>query len=103
MTTPPDPAESRRRRAAASYAAVRKVLFWQWDPLAVSGAVKGEDEYDSYIGPLLRLLVAGASDAALAAHLVQLERETLRLDAPSDPARLAAVIAHLRAIDVDGH
>lgn len=100
MTTEPETSAERRRRSAAHYAAIRKVLFWQWDPLAVSGAVKGEDEYDSYIGPLLRLLAAGASDQELAAHLIQLERDVLRISSPSEPARLAEVIAQLRQIDV---
>jgi len=101
MSTKPEPIEERRRRRGAEiYAAVRKVLFWSWDPIGVRECVKGEDEYDSYIGPVYRLLASGAPDKEIESYLVQTERETMGLSIASEHAHLGEVIRQLREIDL---
>lgn len=94
--------ERRRRRGLEIYGAVRKVLFWHWDPIGVRECVKGEDEYDSYIGPVYRLLASGASDQEIEGYLVQTEREAMGLSIPSEHSHLEEVIGLLRKIDLNG-
>ena len=101
MSTKPETIDERRRRRGLEiYAAVRKVLFWHWDPIGVRECVKGEDEYDSYIGPVYRLLASGASDKEIEAYLAQTECETMGLSIPSGHSHLDEVIALLRKIDL---
>jgi len=44
-------------------AAIRKVLWEQWDPVGVNDTPEAFDEYDSYAGGIQSLLLRGASDA----------------------------------------
>jgi hypothetical protein len=43
-----------------------RALWNEYDPIGVSPP---PDEYDTYVGPMLRLLEQGTSEAALAAHV----------------------------------
>jgi hypothetical protein len=101
-TNPENIEKRRRRRGNEIYAAIRKVLFWHWDPIGVRDCVKEEDEYDAYVGPVYRLLGSGASDQELAAYLTRTERETMGLNVPSGAQDLEEVIRLLRAIDIRG-
>ena len=77
------------------------MLFWHWDPIGVRECVKGEDEYDSYIGPVYRLLASGAPDKEIEDYLTQTERETMGLSISSGHSHLSKVIGLLRKIDLD--
>jgi hypothetical protein len=94
--------ELRRRRGTEIYAAIRKILFWHWDPIGVRECVKEEDEYDSYVGPVYRLLASGASDKEVAEYLTRTERETMGLSVPSGSSHLADVIGLLLTVDLKG-
>jgi hypothetical protein len=63
----PDRAELKR-----NFDAVRRILFEKWNPVGVSGLP--EDEYDSYVWPIVRLLHEGADEAALTQHLHEVEQ-----------------------------
>jgi hypothetical protein len=75
-------------------ARVRRVLN-EWDPIGVAGEV--EDEYDGYINGVLGLLGSGASERAIAGHLLAIEQERMELPgAPLD--RLLSVASRLRSL-----
>ena len=74
--------------------AVRRVLC-TWDPIGVADEV--DDEYDSYIGGVLDLLRARASDRALAEHLLTIERDSMGLPG-SAMERLLVIAATLREV-----
>ncbi len=56
---------------------VRSVLNRSWDPIGIAGDV--EDEYDSYIADIYEMLRVGSSPHDLAAHLLQIETESMGL------------------------
>jgi hypothetical protein len=75
---------------------IRSVLMDVWDPVGVKDVGAPRDEYDRYIGRIYGLLTR-SSDEELAAELLQIEREEMRV---SDPAgsTINQTIAALRAI-----
>ena len=52
---------------------IRRVLLEVWDPIGVRDELHAQDEYDSYIGAIYRLLVEGASDEAITTYLYGVE------------------------------
>ena len=53
------------------------MLREEWDPIGVPGVP--ENEYDSYVGGVYRLLTKGADARRLAALVAQLERVSMGL------------------------
>jgi hypothetical protein len=70
-------------------AQVSRVLRDEWDPLYVNEIPEAAEEYDSYAPALLGLVLKGADENAIAAHLLALETDVLGLE--GDPARAARV------------
>ena len=56
--------------------AIGSVLLSEWDPIGVKDGGP-QDEYDSYIGGVYRLLVSGATAAQVAEHLRKIEAESM--------------------------
>jgi hypothetical protein len=68
--------------------AVRRILLEDWDPI---GGVP-DDEYDSYIPGILRLLGESCDAHRLAAHLLRLESNSMGLSgADAERCRRVAV------------
>lgn len=78
-------------------AAVRRVLHQDWDPM---GCGVPEDEYDSYLWPVLKLLQDGAPRAAIEGYLRSAARESMSCTVPE--ARLAIVVDKLLALRLAG-
>jgi hypothetical protein len=62
--------EPREKRAAEIQDAIRQILYQDWDPIGVCGAAP-EDEYDSYIGGVYRILSTSRSEEALIQFLAE--------------------------------
>jgi hypothetical protein len=90
-----DPREERARLIQDS---IREVLYRVWDPLNVCDAGP-KDEYDSYIGPIYRVLVSAPSREAVARELMKIESESLGFDRAKE-ADLLPVADKLLSIDV---
>ena len=71
---------------------VRGVLNREWDPIGVSDVV--DDEYDTYIEELYRLLKSHTSADAIAGHLLSIEVHRMGLRRSTD-AKLLGVAARL--------
>ena len=69
---------SRKDRASEVQASIRKVLFYDWDPIGISD-VGIDDEYDSYIAPIYRILVGGRSEDDIIKRLVGFEHDSMGL------------------------
>jgi len=72
---------------------VRDVLFRDWDPI---GCGVPEDEYDSYIPGIIRLLLQGADSQEISDHLYTLE--TVSMGLRGDRERNARVAAKLLSL-----
>ncbi len=77
----------------AHAAAIRAILHRDWDPI---GCGVPEDEYDSYLWPVMRLLNAEASREALADYLHTAARESMSSTVPEE--RLSLVLDRLLAL-----
>ena len=78
---------------------IRQVLLHDWDPIGVRDVPEAQDEYDSYVGGVYRLLASGGSEEQIIDHLWHIEPDAMGLSAP-DRAKLAPVARKLRALDV---
>lgn len=48
---------------------IHDIIIREWDPIGVHDEPMAQDEYDSYIPVLYRLLVEGTDDERIASHL----------------------------------
>ena len=85
---------------------IRGILLRDWDPLGINDVPEAQDEYDSYVGGVYRLLASGASESELVEHFGQIETKQMGLSVPRAVhetgwnAKLRAVAERLRAINV---
>jgi hypothetical protein len=90
--------ESREKRAAEIQDAIRQILYRDWDPIGVCGAAP-EDEYDSYIGGVYRILASSRSEEALIQFLAGAVEDLIG-SRESEPDRMRVVARRLLALDV---
>ena len=57
--------DSRDKRAIEIQDSIRQILFHDWDPIGVNSNPKLQDEYDSCIAPVYRILVGSRSEQEL--------------------------------------
>lgn len=67
--------DARKIRALGVMNAIREILFVEWDPIGVNENQQLNDEYDSYIAPVYRLISERASAENLAKFLFEAEHE----------------------------
>ena len=70
---------------------VREILLNDWDPIGIAGIRQAADEYDRYVAPIARMVVAGNSILDLSKYLIGIEVETMGLNGNHDRARSVAV------------
>jgi hypothetical protein len=87
-----DKATSRRVRAQ-----IRHVLLNVWDPIGIKEERNAQDEYDSYLGEILGLLLRGARDEELSDRLLYFVNDRMGLEAKSED--MVPTVRALRAID----
>jgi hypothetical protein len=56
-------------RARKIQGQIRLVLLQDWDPIGVADIPEAHDEYNSYVGPMYRMLASSASEDETAAEL----------------------------------
>ncbi len=91
--------DSKRQRAGEIQQMIRDVLMRHWDPIGVADVPDAQDEYDSYVGPVYRLLASGGSDKELVDFLYKTETETMGLSRFGKRGHLQPVLAKLREIE----
>lgn len=86
-----------RDRVRAGFAAIRRVLMERWDPIGVREEREAQDEYDSYLPVIYRLLVTNRPKHELVDYLwwVETERMGLRGDRQATEA-VAEYLMELR-------
>ncbi|MBA3716255.1 MAG: hypothetical protein H0W76_28010 [Pyrinomonadaceae bacterium] len=88
----------RGQRAKEIQETIRQVLLHQWDPIGVSDIPEAQDEYDSYVGGIYRLLASGASEHQIIERLYNIE--TVSMGLPSNRAGLKNVAEKLAKLAV---
>jgi hypothetical protein len=60
------------KKAVKIQESIRHILFYVWNPVGINDLTP-DDEYDSYIGGIYRLLSSGTSEFQIIQHLHQLQ------------------------------
>jgi hypothetical protein len=92
-------ADLREKRAKEIQSAIGDVLMKHWDPIGVAEVPEAKGEYDSYIGPVYRVLAGSRSEEELVTYLSHIETKMMGF-APPPRAHLQAIASRLLAIDV---
>jgi hypothetical protein len=71
--------DQRARRAMAIQESIAQILLRDWDPIGVSDIPEAQDEYDSYVGGVYRLLASQCSADDVIDHLARIESQTMGL------------------------
>ena len=90
--------ELRANRGRAILAAIRKVLYREWDPLEICD-VESESVYDPNVAAVYRLLASGASSEKLMQELKHMQVELIGADFQKEK-KLHLIVGSLMAIDV---
>jgi hypothetical protein len=90
--------DPREKKAAEIQDAIRRILYRDWDPIGACGAAP-EDEYDSYIGGVYRILATSRSEEALIQFLAGAVEDLVGSQEPASDG-LRSVARKLLALDV---
>ena len=71
--------KSRKEKAAEIHESIRQILWKDWDPIGINDSGP-DDEYDSYVGGIYRLLASGASEYQIIERLYQLETTSMGMN-----------------------
>jgi hypothetical protein len=71
--------KKRSKKAIEIQESIRHILFYDWDPIGINDSFP-DDEYNSYVGGIYRLLASGASEFQIIERLYQLETISMGLD-----------------------
>jgi len=63
---------------------VKEVLFRERDPIGINSNPECDDEYDSYVGTMVRLLQAETDEYRIAEHLRKSQRVSTGLSSVDD-------------------
>ena len=86
-----------RDRVRRLMSAVDQILWDEWDPIGVNELPR--DEYSSYVGPIVTLLLRESDAAEIAAHLEQIEKVTIGCSRGDEVRR--RVVERLKSISLD--
>ena len=93
--------QSKKEKAAQIQESIRQILFNDWDPIGINDFAP-DDEYDSYVGGIYRLLASGADEYKIVERLHQYETMSMGLKSnlKSSHERLKSVAEKLTKLDV---
>jgi len=92
-------ASNEHGRARAVQELIRDILLRDWDPIGINDVPEAQDEYDSYVGGVYRLLASHSSADEIIDHLITIESQTMGLSPPGRE-RLRPVANRLLALNV---
>jgi hypothetical protein len=89
--------QGKKEKAVEIQESIRKILFYDWDPIGIND-FGPDDEYDSYVGGIYRLLASGADEYKIIERLYQLE--TIGMGLNGNRERLKSVAEKLLKLNV---
>jgi hypothetical protein len=90
---------SEQQPVRAIQESIRDILLRDWDPIGINDVPEAQDEYDSYVGGIYRLLASNCSTEQMVDHLAQIESQTMELGTPHCE-RLTQIANQLLQLDV---
>lgn len=92
-------ASAEQQRARAIQESIRDILLRDWDPIGINDVLEAQDEYDSYVGGVYRLLGSQCSTEQMVDHLAKIESQTMELGT-ANREHLTKVANQLLELDV---
>jgi hypothetical protein len=92
-------ASAEQQRARAIQESIRDILLRDWDPIGINDVPEAQDEYDSYVGGVYRLLASHCSTQQMVDHLAKIESQTMGLGT-GNHEHLMQVANQLLGLDV---
>ena len=89
--------KKRTKKAIEIQESIRHILFYDWDPIGINDSAL-DDEYNSYVGGIYRLLASGASEYQIIERLFQLE--TISMGLNGNRERLKNIAEKLMKLNV---
>ena len=89
--------QSKKEKAIEIQESIRQILFYDWDPIGIND-FGPDDEYDSYVGSIYRLLASGADEYKIIERLYQFETNSMGLNGNRE--KLKNVAEKLMKLDV---
>ena len=86
------------QKARAIQESIKQILWHDWDPIGVNDVPEAQDEYDSYVGGVYRMLASGGSEDEIVDHLWKIEMHTMGLDANRE--RLRPIATKLKSLNI---
>ncbi len=90
--------DSREKRAIEIQDSIRQILRHDWNPIGYAGDLP-DDEYDSYIAPVYRILAGSRSEQELIECLYRIECDSIGMPCAS-PELLRPVARKLLELDI---
>lgn len=87
----------RDERAREIQESIRHILFYDWDPIGVNDLAP-DDEYDSYVGGIYRLLASDAAEYQIIEHLQRLA--VTQMEVGGDKEKAERVAKKLKNLNV---
>ena len=69
---------------------VKAILMDHWDPVGIRNVPKAKRQYDPFVAPILREVIAGAPAATIAERQFSFETEAMKLGGDRDRALYVA-------------
>jgi len=85
-----------KERIRAGKLLIRRILLEDWDPIGIGDNPGAQNEYDSYLGGVYKLLARDASIQEIVWHLHEIERVSMGLQ-PKEQ-RLTAAAEKLKSL-----
>jgi hypothetical protein len=94
---------SKKEKALEIQQSIRNILFYDWDPIGINDLNPDEysgadDEYDSYVSSIYRLLASGGSEYQIIERLYQFETASMGMNGNRE--RLKSVAEKLMKLNV---
>lgn len=75
---------------------IRHLLLFEWDPIGIQNELGAQDEYDSYVNGIYRLVVGKNEEEKILDHLYLLHTEVIGLETTRE--ELMPVVKKLAAL-----
>jgi len=87
----------REERAQEIQRQIGEVLLRHWDPMGIADVPEAQDEYESHVGGVYRLLASEASARQITEHLVDIETRQLGFK-DTEPGMLIPLAEQLKRL-----
>ena len=68
-----------KERAKRYHGAIKTILLNEWDPIGISDVIEAQDEYDSYVPGIHKMLISRSTEQEVFEYLWEIETQHMGL------------------------